>query len=203
MQCPNCGTWVNDGEMYCGQCGTRVQVVPPMPPGIQPLPRSAAKGGLGTGGKIAIVVVIVLLLGVGALLVFSLLGCGGCCFYFGQDAPLEIALDYPRTVKVGQTFTLRAVIHNTSDKSVPINSLRFDDALLKGVSVRSSEPPFQGQSSLFTATSFQYAFSISPGKVATVTFQMQAVNAGSYEGDFTASSDPGSKITPMRLTVTP
>jgi len=203
MQCPNCGSWVNEGEMFCGECGMRVQVEAPLPPGIQPLSQPAPKRGLGTVAKVVIVVILLLVLVVGAAIMFSLLGCGGCCFYFGQEAPLEITLDYPQTVKVSEEFTLRVTLRNVGDGNVPIDGLWFDDALLEGVTVVRSDPPFRGRTPLFDATSFKYEINIPPGETTTVTFQMQAIKIGEYEGSFTASSDPGSKATRMRIVVQP
>jgi hypothetical protein len=190
--------------MFCGECGTRVQAEAPLPPGIQPLSPPTPKRGLGTAGKIAIVVILLLVLGVVAVIAFSVLGCGGCCLYFGQDAPLEITLDYPQTVKMGEKFTLRVTLRNTADGTTPLQDLGFDDSLMEGMMVLSSEPPIQRQDHLPTGvTTFWYYIDIPPGETTTITLQMQAVKVGNYEGTFTAFSDPGSKTTQMRFTVTP
>ncbi len=204
MQCPNCGAWVDDGEMFCGECGTRVRVEPPLPTGIQPLPPSPPRGGAGTAAKIAIVVVTLSLLAAGAVFAFSVLGCGGCCLYFSQEAPLEIALDYPDAVRVGQTFTVRVTLHNTASGTTPLQDLGFDDSLLAGVTVLGSEPPIQRRDHLPTGVStFWYYIDIPAGETMTITLQMQALTVGTYTGDLTVFSDPGSKITKMQFTVMP
>lgn len=201
MQCPNCGSPVDQMEMFCGQCGVQVRTEPPLPTGIQPLAPSPARSGLGTGAKVALVAVLLLLLAAVAACASSVLGCGGCCFFFSQEPPIEVALDYPQTVQVGQEFALQVTLRNVGDGNVPIDGVWFDDALLKGMTVLSSEPPFQGQRDLFSATSFLYDASIPPGGTMRFAFRLRATSAGEHVGKITASSDPGSKATEMRIVV--
>jgi len=204
MQCPNCGSWVNEGEMFCGECGTRVRTGPPMPAGIQPLPLSPPKKGLGTGAKIAVVAILVLLLAVVVLIAFSVLGCGGCCLYFGQDAPIEIALAYPQTVRVGEKFTMQVKLRNMADGTTPLQDLGLDDSLMAGVTVVDSNPPIQRRDHIPTGvTTFWYYIDIPPGETVTITLHMQAIKVGTYKGDLTAFSDPGSKRAEWQITVTP
>lgn len=204
MQCPNCGAGVNEGETFCGECGTRVRVEPPLPPGIHPLPPSPPKSGLGPAAKIVIVALVLLLLAVGVIFAFSVLGCGGCCLYFGQEAPLEIALDYPATVKVGQTFTMRVALRNTASGTTRLLDLGLDDSLMAGVKVLRSDPPIQRQDHLPTGiATFWYYIDIPAGETTTITLHLQALKAGIYTGDLTAFSDPGSKRAEVRIAVTP
>lgn len=35
MKCPNCGAEIEDGKLYCGQCGTEIQIVPEFEPEVE------------------------------------------------------------------------------------------------------------------------------------------------------------------------
>lgn len=58
MRCPNCNAWVGEGELFCGECGTRI--ARPTPPEVTPAEEVAAKNGgaskalLGGGAAVAI-----------------------------------------------------------------------------------------------------------------------------------------------------
>ncbi|MFZ5918495.1 MAG: zinc-ribbon domain-containing protein, partial [Chloroflexota bacterium] len=81
MKCPNCGSQIPEGDLFCGECGARTvpEQTPPPTPTQPPVTIPEARRGLPKG----------LLIGCGGLV--ALLVIAGCIFgavtYFGQETP--------------------------------------------------------------------------------------------------------------------
>lgn len=67
MQCPNCGANVPPGDLFCGECGTRIvseEKPHPPPPSVVTPPAETAKRGppkgllIGCGGLLAVVIIV-------------------------------------------------------------------------------------------------------------------------------------------------
>ncbi|MBU1879221.1 MAG: hypothetical protein KJ734_09760, partial [Chloroflexi bacterium] len=106
--------------------------------------------------------------------------------------------------RVGQEFTLRITLRNTATGITPLQDIGLDDSLLEGLTVVRSDPPYERQDHLPTGvTTYWYYMDIPPEGSTSITLYLRADRAGTFQGDFTAFSDPGSRTTPISLTITP
>lgn len=132
------------------------------------------------GGCLAVLVCI-------AAAVF--LGFGGLVWMSTQTADEATAiLDVPATARVGEPYTFRITVTNTSSKEIELYGVDLSMNYLAGIAIVSTDPAYT-ETNQFDAlgggeTYFTYYFhqAIAPGESLTVSFAGTAVTAGDFSG---------------------
>ncbi|MBN1679519.1 MAG: hypothetical protein JW966_04455 [Anaerolineae bacterium] len=113
----------------------------------------------------------------------------------GEPGEIRVSLEPERPqAAVSEQFTLDVTIENVSLDTVTITGIGFDDALLDGVTVVQSDPPFRGSEDrsypLYGSwTEYTLDRDILDGNTLTVSFTMQGTVAGVHSGDVTVWVD--------------
>lgn len=111
----------------------------------------------------------------------------GLLLYFGRDPEnFLVDIDYPWQVAVGEPFDVVMEMRNTGDTEIEVGDIDLDEALsdsfLDGCRVLSSQPSMELDSAVPGIKSFHYNRLIGPGEVQTVTFTVEAIEAGKWGG---------------------
>ena len=94
-------------------------------------------------------------------------------------------VDGTSTVGVGDRFEITAHVKNESGSVADLDSIDIGDSYLEGVRVVGSEPAFMGTMPVADGTlSHSFSHPVQPGETVAVTFQMEAVQPGTHQGDF-------------------
>lgn len=133
-----------------------------------------------------------ILIGCGILLLMCMIGCGlfvwGIFSVVQPPKGLELTVDSPSDVRVGDTFDLVVRAKNTNKtKSIKIGDVDLSNDYLKGFRIVATNP--KPKSTMSTDIKIANLYSstfddtIPPGREHTYTFSLKAVKVGQYEGE--------------------
>src|SRR5438445_6610747 len=94
-------------------------------------------------------------------------GCGG------DPKDVTVSIEAPAMVKVGDRFTLKAVVKNTGAAAQKLVDLDISEAYLKGFVLEKSEPAFTEATHVPIDDKRSYTFNkaVAPGEEASVVFK--------------------------------
>lgn len=96
---------------------------------------------------------------------------------------VDIAIDAPDSVKVGETFTIKVTVTDRSGQARRIHDLDLQETLLQGASITGITPKPATTTSIFGYASHTMNLSVPASGSATVTFSLSATAPGSFSGD--------------------
>lgn len=96
---------------------------------------------------------------------------------------VDISVDAPDSVKVGETFTIKVTVTDRSGQARRIHDLDLQETLLQGASITGITPKPATTTSIFGYASHTMNLSVPASGSATVTFSLSATAPGSYSGD--------------------
>lgn len=105
---------------------------------------------------------------------------------------LDASVDAPLRAALGEQFNVVVTVTNDSAEEQLLHSIDIDSEYIDGVAVTGATPEFNENFLLDdgTITHF-FEQSVPAGESLTVTFDMEALNAGDYKGDFDVCFDDG------------
>lgn len=132
--------------------------------------------------KIALAVIAVVAAG-------TMLACGGLVLLLvsvgGEDLMPEAELSAPAEVRAGDTLELVVTVSNPHAESVTLDSIDIDNPFLEGFQVVSVVPEPSGTDHIpfLDQSSWAFGSSLAPGEELTVTYRMEAIQAGHFSGN--------------------
>ncbi len=170
------------------------QGYPQAPPGYPPRPQKPVRrlpwfllgclaGAVGTGVLVFAVLVLVSL---------------------DQDIDhLEIVVNSPESLEVGQTFDLEVVVHNNGSETVEIGSIDLYDDLLDAFAVVETDRPDDDilDQGILGSTSFEFSGTVPAGGSLSLTVKLKALRPGIHSGLIEVWSGLASKTTRATLQV--
>ena len=106
--------------------------------------------------------------------------------FSGEPEGLSANYSMPSFAKKGETFELVITLSNTGTTDIEVSDIdldeAFDNSILDGSIVLSTDPPMEKDYSLSGIKTFKYNRIISPGDTHTVIFNLQAVTPGEFGG---------------------
>jgi hypothetical protein len=105
---------------------------------------------------------------------------------------LDADLDAPLRAALGEQFNVTVTVTNESAEEQMLHSIDIDSEYIDGIAVTGATPEFNENFLLDdgTITHF-FEQSVPAGESLTVTFDMEALSAGDYKGDFDVCFDDG------------
>jgi len=98
---------------------------------------------------------------------------------------IEVTLSAPEKVRRGEDFQISARVRNTASKPQRLVDLDIDRGYLRGIAIRSAEPPWKQSTNLMgLGTSFTFDLPIEPGEEILLVLQANALHMGDFAGDF-------------------
>ena len=115
------------------------------------------------------------------LVLIASLGCGA----FEEPENVDIRVDAPLSVQVGQEFGITLTIRNTGSSTQTLVDVDSADEYLEGVVVRETNPAFKDAMHVpFDNTqNYPMDMTLPAGREVTVTSSAYAAHAGDYAGD--------------------
>lgn len=106
----------------------------------------------------------------------------------GLDADVEA----PLRASLGEQFEVVVTVENASEEDQILHSIDIDAEYIDGIAVTGATPEFNENFLLDdgTITHF-FETPVAAGETATFTFNMEALTAGDYKGDFDVCFDDG------------
>jgi hypothetical protein len=96
---------------------------------------------------------------------------------------VDISVDAPNSVRVGETFTIKVTVTDRSGQARRIRDLDIEQDLLQGASITGITPKPATTTSIFGYASHTMNLSVPASGSTTVTFTLTATAPGSYSGD--------------------
>ena len=118
---------------------------------------------------------------------------------------IELSVESPRVVQVGQDFEIHARVRNTAPETQKLVDLTFPEGYLEGVSIQASQPGFTESAAHPEEQILRYTFNlpIEPGAELELLLHAYAVAPGDYSGelDFSINSETSSLSHPIHTIV--
>jgi len=100
------------------------------------------------------------------------------------DEPFIVVLDAPATANMDEVITLKVTATNIGEDTATLGSIDVYDTFLEGFDVVRITPKPKNESGIFGFQSYYFdGFLMEPGESATVSFELKASKAGTWEGD--------------------
>lgn len=96
---------------------------------------------------------------------------------------VDITIDAPDSVKVGETFTIKVTVTDRSGQARRIHDLDIEQGLIEGASITSIAPRPATTTSIFGYASHTMNLAVPANGFTTVTFTLTATAPGTYSGD--------------------
>lgn len=133
-----------------------------------------------SGWKIALVVAAV----IGGLVMCVCAGFGVLAYKIAQGpSNIEVRLDCPARVKMGEDFDITVYVKNTASESQTISNIDVYESYLQGIVINDIEPPASNESSFFSMRTYTLDKKILPGDEVAVKLNATATQPGNYAGD--------------------
>ena len=98
---------------------------------------------------------------------------------------IEVTLSAPGEVRRGEEFQISARVRNTASKRQRLVDLDIDRSYLRGIAIRSAEPPWKESTDLMgLGTSLTFDLPIEPGEEILLVLHASALHTGDFAGDF-------------------
>ncbi|MDG1950333.1 MAG: hypothetical protein P8J32_06005 [bacterium] len=119
---------------------------------------------------------------------------------YSMPEGLEADVEAPLRVSVGEQFEVVATVVNGSADEQTMHSIDIDSEYIDGIAVTGSAPEFNENFLLDdgTITHF-FETPVAAGETTTFTFNMEALTAGDYKGDFDICFDDGLTCTFLQI----
>ena len=116
----------------------------------------------------------------------AVLGCGLSGIDFEDPQNVEISVEAPTTVEVGERFEILARMRNTATSTQILIDLDIADEYLEGVVIESMEPAFSDvfHVPLDDTMSYSLDLPVPAGDEVIVTLHVLAAKTGDFSGDF-------------------
>lgn len=98
--------------------------------------------------------------------------------------PFAVSLDFPEEVVLGERFTVKASVENTSAQLRVWSSLDVYDEFLQYFRLEDAQPAIRHRQNFYGYTVFGFEQMLEPGATASVELTFQANQAGSFGGNF-------------------
>jgi hypothetical protein len=148
----------------------------------------------------------VLAIGCGAVVLVGVLALIALAIWMKEPTGVEVSVDAPIQVTVGERFTIAALVENVSDEPQTLVDLDIAGSYLEGVAVERTDPAFSDAMHLPLDNSVSYSFDIAipTGGELAVTLHVYAAHTGDYSGDidFCINSAVACLSYPVRTLVT-
>ena len=159
---------------------------------------SSKKVVIGVGIALAVTLVI-LCICVGIFLLFG----GGAVWRAANEGPqeIEISVDTPQQVKVGEEFSIEVTLENLGDEAQLLYSIDFTDDYLQGIDVVSAFPDYEDMNEYGMGNFRSYTFEreIDAGEELVVRIQLIGQVEGTFSGELDVCVDDGFRCETVTL----
>ena len=150
-----------------------------------------------------------ILIGCGAIIVLAGMAVAGLVALGIWATPddVEIAVEAPTFVAVGEQFQIVARMTNTAAEPQSLYSLDIADRYLEGVAIEAARPRFTDSYHVPIDNTWSYTFDleVGPGEEVVVVLDATAVRPGDFQGDVDFCINNGLSFVshPLRIVVQP
>jgi hypothetical protein len=159
---------------------------------------SSKKVVIGVG--IALVAILVILcICVGIFLLFG----GGAVWKAANEGPqeIEISVDAPQQVKLGEEFTIEVTLENQAVETQLLYSIDCTNDYLRGIDVVSTFPDYEDMSDydMGNFRSYRFEREIDAGEELVVRIQLIGQTEGAFSGELDVCVDDGFRCETVTL----
>ncbi len=104
------------------------------------------------------------------------------CAAFAEPENIEVSIDAPVSVSVGQAFEVVLTVKNTGPSNQTLVDMDIGEDYLEGVVVQKMDPPFKDALDAFGIMTYSMDLALPPEQEITVTISAYAAHAGDYSG---------------------
>ena len=107
---------------------------------------------------------------------------GAAYFYLDSESPLQVAIDAPTEVALGDSFDLVLDVVNAGDSASSMHSVDLFDRFMGGFEVVDAEPPILDDAQISNFRTLWFEHALQPGEAVTVRIRLKASQIGRHSG---------------------